>query len=106
MGSTLGPNSGPRAGVILTHPNSFPMWQVNMKFCLANFIVEQILWLHRKKLASVGPANQVFFVVTKSAGTATTASASGRLAARTVTQIKVLVSLNHCISLGVFLYDI
>jgi hypothetical protein len=24
MGSTLGPNSGPRAGVILTHPNSFP----------------------------------------------------------------------------------
>jgi hypothetical protein len=24
MGSTLGPNSGPRAGVILAHPNSFP----------------------------------------------------------------------------------
>jgi hypothetical protein len=24
MGSTLGPNSGSRAGVILTHPNSFP----------------------------------------------------------------------------------
>jgi hypothetical protein len=24
MGSTLGPNSGPRAGVILNHPNSFP----------------------------------------------------------------------------------
>jgi hypothetical protein len=24
MGSTLGPNSGPRARVILAHPNSFP----------------------------------------------------------------------------------
>jgi hypothetical protein len=46
---------------------------------------------HRKKLASVGAANQVFFVATKSAGTAPTASASGKLAARTVTQIKVLV---------------
>jgi hypothetical protein len=57
--------------------------------------------LHRKKLASVGAANQVFFVVTKSAGTAPTASASGKLAARTVTQIKVLICLNHCISLGV-----
>jgi hypothetical protein len=56
---------------------------------------------HRKKLASVGAANQVFFVVTKSAGTAPTASASGKLAARTVTQIKVLICLNHCISLGV-----
>jgi hypothetical protein len=32
--------------------------------------------LHRKNLASVGAANQVFFVVTKSAGTAPTASAS------------------------------
>jgi hypothetical protein len=61
---------------------------------------------HRKKLASVGAANQVFFVVTKSAGTAPTASASGKLAARTVTQIKVLICLNHCISLGVFLYEI
>jgi hypothetical protein len=61
---------------------------------------------HRKKLASVGAANQVFFVVTKSAGTAPTASVSGKLAARTVTQIKVLVCLNHCISLGVFLYEI
>jgi hypothetical protein len=28
MGSTLGPNSGPRAGVILTHPNSFPFLHV------------------------------------------------------------------------------
>jgi glycerate-2-kinase len=62
--------------------------------------------LHRKKLASVGAANQVFFVVTKSAGTAPTTSASGKLAARTVTQIKVLVCLKHCISLGVFFYEI
>jgi hypothetical protein len=62
--------------------------------------------LHRKKSASVGAANQVFFVVTKSAGTAPTASASGKLAARTVTQNKVLVCLNNCISLGVFLYEI
>jgi hypothetical protein len=61
---------------------------------------------HRKKLASVGAANQVFFVVTKSAGTAPTASASGKLAAKTVTQIKVLVCLNNCIRLGVFLYEI
>jgi hypothetical protein len=29
MGSTLGPNSGPRAGVILTHPNSFPFYYFN-----------------------------------------------------------------------------
>jgi hypothetical protein len=36
-------------------------------------------FIHRKKLASVGAANQVFFVVTKSAGTAPTASASGKL---------------------------
>jgi phosphoglucomutase len=57
---------------------------------------------HRKKLASVGAANQVFFVVTKSTGSAPTASASVKLAARTVTQIKVLVCLNNCISLGVF----
>jgi hypothetical protein len=60
----------------------------------------QIWWIfsqqHRKKLASVGAANQIFFVVTKSAGTAPTVSASGKLAARTVTQIKVLVCLNHC----------
>jgi hypothetical protein len=28
------------------------------------------IFVHRKKLASVGAANQVFFVVTKSAGTA------------------------------------
>jgi hypothetical protein len=62
--------------------------------------------LHRKKLASIGAANQVFFVVTKSAGTAPTTSASGKLATRTVNQIKVLVCLNHCISLGVFLYEI
>jgi hypothetical protein len=61
---------------------------------------------HRKKLASVGAANQVFVVVTKSTGTASTASASGKLAARTVTKIKVLVCLNHCISLGVFFYEI
>jgi hypothetical protein len=31
--------------------------------------------IHRKKLASVGAANQVFVVVTKSTGTAPTASA-------------------------------
>jgi hypothetical protein len=62
--------------------------------------------LHRKKLASVGAANQVFVVVTKSTGTAPTASASGKLAARTVTQIKLLICLNHCISLGVFFYEI
>jgi hypothetical protein len=43
--------------------------------------------VHRKKLASVGAANQVFFVATKSAGTAPTTSVSGKLAARTVTQI-------------------
>jgi hypothetical protein len=61
---------------------------------------------HRKKLASVGAANQVFVVVTKSTGTAPTASASGKLAARTVTQIKVIVCLDHCISLSVFLYEI
>jgi hypothetical protein len=62
--------------------------------------------LHRKKIASVGAANQVFVVVTKYTGTAPTACASGKLAARTVTQIKLLVCLNHCISLGVFLYEI
>jgi hypothetical protein len=62
--------------------------------------------VHRKKLASVGAANQVFVVVTKSTGTAPTASASGKLATRTVTRIKVLFYLNHCISLGVFLYEI
>jgi hypothetical protein len=44
---------------------------------------------HRKKIASVGAANQVFFVVAKCTGTAPTASASEKLAARTVTQIKV-----------------
>jgi hypothetical protein len=59
-----------------------------------------------KKIASVGAANQVFVVVAKYTGTAPTASASGKLAARTVTQIKLLVCLNHCISLGVFLYEI
>jgi hypothetical protein len=60
-------------------------------------------FLHRKKLASVGAANQVVVIVAKYTGTAPTASASGKLAARTVTQIKVLVCLNNCISLGVFL---
>jgi hypothetical protein len=64
------------------------------------------MYTHRKKLASVGAANQVFVVVTKSTGTAPTASASEKLAARTVTQIKVLVCLNHCISLGVLFYEI
>jgi hypothetical protein len=59
--------------------------------------------LHRKKIASIGAANQVFVVVAKYTGTAPTASASGKLAAGTGTQIKVLVCLNHCISLGVFL---
>jgi hypothetical protein len=58
--------------------------------------------IHRKKIAS-GAANQVFVVVAKYTGTSPTASASGKLAARTVTQMKVLVCLNHCISLGVFL---
>jgi hypothetical protein len=62
--------------------------------------------VHRKKLASVGAANQVFVVATKSTGTVPTVSASEKLAARTVTQIKVLVCPNHCISLGVFLYEI
>jgi hypothetical protein len=61
---------------------------------------------HRKKIASVGAANQVFVVLAKYTGTAPTASVLGKLAARTVTQIKVLVCLNHCISLGVFLYKI
>jgi hypothetical protein len=56
--------------------------------------------------ASTGAANQVFVVVTKTIGTASTVSASGKLAAKTVTQIKVLVCLNHCISLGVFLNEI
>jgi hypothetical protein len=51
-------------------------------------------------------ANQVFVVVAKYTGTAPTAAASGKLAARTVTQIKLLVCLNHCISSGVFLYEI
>jgi hypothetical protein len=59
-----------------------------------------------KKIASVGDANQVFVVIAKYTGTAPTASATGKLAARTVTQIKVLVCLNHCISLGVSLYEI
>jgi hypothetical protein len=58
--------------------------------------------VHRKKLASVG----VFVVVTKSTGTASTVSASGNFSARTATQIKLLVCRNHCISLGVFLYEI
>jgi hypothetical protein len=56
-----------------------------------------------KKIASVGAANQVFFVVAKYTGTAPIASASEKLAARTVTHIKVLVRLSNCISLGVFL---
>jgi hypothetical protein len=60
----------------------------------------------QKKIASVGAANQIFVVVAKYTGTEPTASASGKLAARTVTQIKVLVCLHHCISLGVFLYEI
>jgi hypothetical protein len=51
--------------------------------------------LHRKKKASEGAANQVFVVVAKYTGTAPTASASGKSAARTVTQIKALVCLNH-----------
>jgi hypothetical protein len=89
------------------------------QFCSTNFTINLVellfgnlgsrnktTFLHRKKLASGGAAYQVFFVVTKSAGTAPTASASGKLAARTVTQIKVLVFLNNCISLGVFLYEI
>jgi hypothetical protein len=59
-----------------------------------------------KKIASVGAANQVFVVVAKYTGTAPTASGSGKLAARTVAQIKVLVCLIHRISLGVFLYEI
>jgi hypothetical protein len=62
--------------------------------------------LQRKK-ASVGAAHQVFVVVAKYPGTAPTAFASsGKLSARTVTQIKVLVCLNNCISLGFFLYEI
>jgi hypothetical protein len=61
---------------------------------------------YRKKIASVGAANQVVVVVAEYTGTAPTASASGKLAARPVTQIKVLVCLNHCISLGVFFYEI
>jgi phosphoglucomutase len=40
-----------------------------------------------KKIASVGAANQVFVVVAKYTGTAPTASASEKLAARTVTHI-------------------
>jgi hypothetical protein len=44
-----------------------------------------------KKKAFVGAANQVFVVVAKYTGTAPTAPASGKLAAKTVTQIKVLV---------------
>jgi hypothetical protein len=40
MGSTLGPNSGPRAGVILTHPNSFPILEV-----LENTSIERNTWL-------------------------------------------------------------
>jgi hypothetical protein len=67
------------------------------------FYVYQV-WTTPKKIASVGAANQVFVVVAKYTGTAPTASASGNLAARSVTQIKVLVCLNHCISLGVFSY--
>jgi phosphoglucomutase len=63
-------------------------------------------FIRRKKIASVGAANQVFIVVAKHNGTAPTASASRKLAARTVTQIKVLVCLNHCISLCVFFYEI
>jgi hypothetical protein len=65
-----------------------------------------LIYLNRKKIASVGAASKVFVVVTKSTGTAPTATASGKLAARTVTQIKLLVCLNSCISLGVFLYEI
>jgi hypothetical protein len=33
MGSTIGPNSGPRAGVILIHANSFPLYAVGQKCC-------------------------------------------------------------------------
>jgi hypothetical protein len=38
--------------------------------------------VHRKKLASVGAANQVFFVVTKSAGTAPTAICIGEISSQ------------------------
>jgi hypothetical protein len=59
-----------------------------------------------KKIAFVVAANQVFVVVAKYPGTAPTASgSSGKLAAMTVTQIKLLVRPNHCKSLGVFLYE-
>jgi hypothetical protein len=43
--------------------------------------------LHRKKIVSVVAANQVFVVVTKSTGTASTVSASAKLAARVVANI-------------------
>jgi hypothetical protein len=48
------------------------------------FLIERV---HRKKLASVGAANQDFVVVTKSTGTASTVSASAKLAARVVANI-------------------
>jgi hypothetical protein len=44
-------------------------------------------FVHRKKLASVGASNQVFFVVTKSTGTASLVSAPAKLAARVVANI-------------------
>jgi hypothetical protein len=81
------------------------MWKVYKRPSSASDFLN-IFYIHRKKLASVGAANQVFVVVTKSTATAPTVSASEKLAATTVTQSKVLVCLNNCISLGVFLYEI
>jgi hypothetical protein len=46
--------------------------------------------VHRKKLAPVVAANQVFVVVTKSTGTTSTVSASAKLAARVVANIMPL----------------
>jgi hypothetical protein len=43
MGSTLGPNSDPHAGVILTHPNSFHSKNHVVKFTTAKGVCFGVL---------------------------------------------------------------
>jgi hypothetical protein len=45
--------------------------------------------VHRKKLASIMAANKVFVVVTKSTGTASTVSASAKLATKVAANVIV-----------------
>jgi predicted acetyltransferase len=70
-----------------------------------NPVIFNGLLMHRKKIASVGAANQVFFVVAKYTGTVPTASASEKLAARTVTHIKVLVCLRNTYAISFFRFS-